>query len=195
MKRLAIVMAAAALMAGCGTEQTTPRVDRDTALTVGRTTSDSLKVRLSGALMQAVQDSGLVGALAFCNVKALPLTAAVAGGDARVVSVGRTSRKVRNIANRPDSLDQVALAWFEARMAGGEGLPADHLVDTGDGQYRYYQPLKIAPLCVNCHGPRESLDPLLQAELDKRYPQDEAVGYGEGDFRGLIRITVGAAGP
>lgn len=194
MKRFAVAMAVAALMAGCGTEQITPRIDREAALAVGRTTSDSLKMQLSAALMRAVQDSGLVGALAFCNVKALPLTAAVADHDARVLSVGRTSRKVRNIANRPDSLDQVALTWFEERMAAGEGLPAEHLVDAGDGHYHYYQPLKIAPLCLNCHGPREALDPALQAELDKRYPQDEAVGYTEGDFRGLIRITVGAAG-
>lgn len=154
----------------------------------------ALMTTLSGRLQEAIGERGTAGALEFCNVEALPLTEEVS--EEQGMTVTRTSLRLRNPANAPDAIDAEALVWFQDRIASGEPPPATHVRRTEDGSYRYYQPLMTAGLCVQCHGPRESMaDEVVQA-LDERYPQDEAVGYNEGDWRGLLRVSVpGAAAP
>jgi hypothetical protein len=46
-----------------------------------------------------------------------------------------------------------------------------------------------------CHGPQESMSPELQKLLKERYPSDQATGYAAGQWRGLIRVSVGDAPP
>lgn len=65
----------------------------------------------------------------------------------------------------------------------------------GKPEWRVYRPVGIAPQCVTCHGPRESLDAGLVARLAEKYPDDQATGYAAGQWRGLIRVTVGDAPP
>jgi cytochrome c553 len=43
--------------------------------------------------------------------------------------------------------------------------------------------------CLKCHGtPGVDQDASSQAKIQRLYPQDEATGYAEGDFRGLWSI-------
>jgi len=39
-----------------------------------------------------------------------------------------------------------------------------------------------------CHGP--SVAPALAARIAQHYPEDEATGFEEGDFRGLFWVTM-----
>lgn len=50
--------------------------------------------------------------------------------------------------------------------------------------------MKIAPLCLNCHGDKNMLSEEVSAQLANLYPEDKATGYREGDFRGVIRVSV-----
>ena len=61
---------------------------------------------------------------------------------------------------------------------------------TDDGRFRYYIPLRIGPMCLQCHGPRDALEPTVRRALDALYPEDRATGYGVGDLRGVVRVTV-----
>lgn len=157
-----------------------------------RPVAAALMATLSGRLQEAIQERGTAGALEFCNVQALPLTEEVA--EERGMEVVRTSLRLRNPANAADAVDAEALAWFQERVAAGESPPAVHVRRVGDEGYRYYQPLVTAGACLQCHGPRESLAPDVQRALDERYPEDEAVGYAEGDWRGLLRVSVPPSG-
>jgi hypothetical protein len=149
---------------------------------------------LSGRLQEAMRERGTAGALEFCNVEALPLTQQVA--DEQGMEVVRTSLRLRNPANAPDAVDAEALAWFQERVGAGEEPPAVHVRKVDEAEYRYYQPLQTAGPCLQCHGPRESLAPDVLQALGERYPADEAVGYAEGDWRGLLRVSVpGSAVP
>lgn len=146
---------------------------------------------LSGELMAAVAEGGPAHAIGFCANEALELTSQVAAGMGDGWLVKRTARQTRNPANAPDELEASALERFHSAEAEGAGL--EELVQrTPEGDYRYYRPLRIAPLCMECHGPRDAMQPAVLEAVDARYPDDQATGYTEGELRGLIRITVPA---
>lgn len=153
--------------------------------------ASTLAETLSGELMAAVSEGGPAHAIGFCAEEALALTDSVAADLGDGWQVKRTAQRTRNPANAPDDLEADALDRFHAAEVDGDGL--EELVQrTPDGGFRYYRPLRIAPLCAECHGARDELEPAVLEAIDERYPDDEATGYTEGELRGLIRITVPA---
>lgn len=187
-----LVVAAAACAPG---DDKSAAMDDDARARVVATASpaaSNLAGTLSGELMAAVSEGGPAHAIGFCADEALELTDSVAADLGDGWQVKRTAQRTRNPANAPDSLEADALDRFHAAETEGDGL--EELVQrTPDGDFRYYRALRIAPLCAECHGPRDAMQPAVLEALDERYPDDEATGYAEGDLRGLIRITVPAA--
>jgi hypothetical protein len=55
---------------------------------------------------------------------------------------------------------------------------------------RYMRPLMVAPLCLNCHGPKETIKPEVRKVLSDRYPEDQATGFRDGDLRGAISVKI-----
>ena len=154
------------------------------AMTLART--------LQTNLVQAMQESGPVGAMEFCNVEALPLTQQVSEEQGMVVK--RTSWQLRNPANTPDALEVAALAHFaEAYEASGGAIPEDWVQADPGGGFRYYKALPTAAPCLNCHGNDEQLAPGVAEALAELYPQDQATGFSEGQMRGLLRVAVPAS--
>src|SRR5690606_36164658 len=163
----------------------------DTAAVVA--IGDSAALALTGALMSRVQEAlregGPAHAIDFCSELAIPITLEVQGRLPDGVTIKRTSTRIRNPQNSPDSLEQAALAYFESELAAGRPLPPYH-IQRADGEWRYYKPIVVAEFCTQCHGPRERLDPAVRRVLAERYPNDHATGYSPGDFRGVIRVSV-----
>ena len=54
--------------------------------------------------------------------------------------------------------------------------------------HRFMKPIAIKPVCLSCHGGKDDISEIVQAELAKHYPFDQAVNYKEGDLRGAISI-------
>ncbi len=159
---------------------------------IGAAAAGQLSSTLIGHLTAAVDSGGPAGAIDFCSTQALALTAqAVASMDG--VEIKRTTTRLRNPANAPDSLEALALAWFESQLASTGSLPTEWVQTEGDVAIRYYRPLVASELCINCHGIAEKLSPEVAAALAQRYPQDQATGYAPGDFRGLIRVRIARA--
>ncbi len=189
---LGLAAVALLLTAACGEAPPPPwpdELDRAKALEVGGAAAGQLSSTLIGHLTAAVDSSGPAGAIDFCSTQALALTAqAVASMEG--VDIRRTTTRLRNPANAPDSLDAEALAWFESQLAATGALPKEWVQTEGQEAMRYYRPLVANEMCVRCHGPAESLMPEVVAALAERYPQDQATGYAPGDFRGLIRVRI-----
>lgn len=180
------------LTAACGEAPPPPWPDelhRATALEMGAAAADQLSKTLIGHLTAAVDSGGLAGAIDFCSTQALTLTAQAAG-SMQGVDIKRTTTRVRNPANAPDSLEAEALAWFESQLASTGALPKEWLQTEGQEALRYYRPLVANDMCVRCHGPVATLVPEVVAALAERYPQDQATEYAPGDFRGLIRVRI-----
>ncbi len=160
---------------------------------IGDEVSGKLLVALKKELVQGIQNEGLVGATRLCNIRAMPLTYLLEVASELPVKVKRTTFKYRNPKNAPDEFEELALHNLEKKARSKEGLPKDYIqkIKTEDETYfYYYKPLKIGALCLNCHGDPESMDPSLVSFLKEKYPEDKALGYSQGDFRGVVRVRV-----
>jgi hypothetical protein len=152
-----------------------------------------LKDSLFAELSAAIKSSGPLGAIDICNASALKITEAVSEKSKYQVEIKRVSRKFRNPANSPDSTDLKILQSYETDFANGTNPPSHisfQVLENNKPVNYFYSPLKIQPICLNCHGDPVTMDKELVSKLKQLYPQDKATGYKEGDFRGLVRVKI-----
>ena len=175
------------LAAGCAAP--TPPFDEAAALERGHEIATATFQALSGRLQQAMQEGGPVYAVDYCSVAALPIADSLSAlYGARIK---RTSDRIRAPHDQPDEhereqLNEVLLAMAQGVRPFEIGAQVFILNDS----VAYYQPIHInAPTCLKCHGtPGMELDSAAHALIRQRYPMDQAIGYREGDFRGLWSI-------
>ncbi|MBI5937804.1 MAG: DUF3365 domain-containing protein [Betaproteobacteria bacterium] len=193
MKTHRFVLAAALpfVLAACAS---TPSPDKKAAYAAeARTASGELIKRLVGELNDDIAKIGAHGAIGVCKDKA-PV---IAGEIAKKHGVGikRVTFKNRNEKrSTPDAWEADALRALEKQLAsGGDPAKLEHydIVTGGDGKpyFRYTKGLVIGGLCMNCHGPKDSLSDAVKAKLATEYPNDQATGYQLHQFRGAISIT------
>lgn len=170
----------------------TNELSEETIKTIGDSLSAALMSKLKGALIKAIQDSGIVSAIRVCNTKALQLTEEVSQSTEYSVKIKRTSFKYRNPQNAPDHDEKVTLEYFQKLIEEKKPLPENYLQKVernGKIHYNYYKPMQVGGLCLNCHGDPQQMNPEVIGIIDKLYPEDNAKGYQAGDFRGAISIT------
>jgi hypothetical protein len=155
-----------------------------------RKVAGSVPPRLLEVLTAEIARSGPEGAIAVCRDKAPQM--AQAASEASGWRVRRVSLRNRNPKAVPDAWERAALEEFDRRAAAGESpaaLEKFELVGEGpDAVHRYMRALPTQQLCLNCHGPRESLAPAVREQLQRLYPDDAAVGYRLGEIRGAITL-------
>lgn len=185
-----LIAVLALLIAGCGRGNREP--SREQVLERGRVISGEFMVSLKGRLVEALADGGPTEAIEVCHQDAAVITdqAAAATG---VLALRRVSPRWRNPANRADALDLAAWRVFEGDTPEIRTDPEDLLVPDPDRGERlvYYRALRMAPLCLTCHGPTEQIPAGVRTLLAERYPDDRATGFADGDLRGLIRVDFG----
>ncbi len=154
---------------------------------IGENVSKLLMKNLKSELMKALSKSPYE-AIDVCHKKALEITKKVEKEVDHGIKIKRTSLKYRNPKNAPDKYEKQALQFFEKMFK--EGKNAKYYVQKLENGYRYYKPLKVKAVCLTCHGDPNLMDRKLLEKIKKYYPQDKAVGYKEGDFRGVIRVYI-----
>jgi len=176
---------------GCSTTQTQiPEEKKAKIEEIGEKNAMVLLKTLKGELIKAMSEGGAENALTVCNKKAMELTEQVEKETG--VQMKRTTFKYRNPANAPDKYEKEALEYFEKSIKEGK-FPKNYIQvvnENGVLTYRYYKPLKVEPVCLTCHG--EVIDEKLAAKIKSLYPTDKATGYKDGDFRGVVRVSIPA---
>jgi len=180
--------------AACGERlpEVTPE-ESEVVLQVAKPAAAELLRTLVARLTAALEEGGPVQAAEFCSTEAIPLTRMVESGLQGGLSLKRTSFRNRNPANAPDEAEAAALLYFEEAIQKDEAAPSGYVQRVSEDELRYYQPLFVGDVCLQCHGDREALDPALLRVLEERYPEDLATGYETGDFRGVVRVSVPAS--
>lgn len=145
----------------------------------------ALKGNLMAALGKALAEGGVPEAVRVCSQSAMEITEQSGKVDPAVVAIDRRTDRWRNPANRPDAADTKALAVFR-----DDKDKQDWLVEESEEVIRYYQPLRTAAACLQCHGEPQTFSPELKSLLKETYPDDRATGFKEGDLRGVIRVRV-----
>ncbi|SDE44589.1 Protein of unknown function [Pricia antarctica] len=144
------------------------------------------KGALGKNLMKAIQQNGTVGAVAFCNVKALPLTDSISIMKNAIIK--RVSDKPRNPDNAADMEELGYIRYFKKLTAAGK--QPKPVVKTENGEVDFYFPITTNAMCLQCHGkPNDQIQPATLSALKNLYPADKAVGYGENEVRGLWAIN------
>ncbi|MCO4845424.1 MAG: DUF3365 domain-containing protein [Sulfurovum sp.] len=141
--------------------------------------------RLKSQLQMHIKaDKTALSAMGFCSAKAEDITKEVNKKLPKYALVRRTALKIRNENNAPDALDIKVMEEYEARIAAKTFLPTDiKVVEEGDTT-RIYKPLTTQGVCLKCHGSDISKE--IQKEITAKYPNDKAVAFKEGSFRGVI---------
>lgn len=143
------------------------------------------EITLKGKLSSAIEQVGPVGAIEVCNKEA-PL---IADKISREVGfpLGRASHKRRNPENSGPE-------WLTPYLEKNREKPVTEatveLFTLPDSEVGVARPIGIQPLCLTCHGESSSQSEELRNALSKFYPEDEAVGFKTGDFRGAFWAVV-----
>jgi hypothetical protein len=179
------------LLAGCRPEASEIAPEEWAQVThLGEPAAGALLRTLVGRLTGAVEEGGVVHAMEFCSTEAIPLTRMVEADLEGNLSLKRTSFRYRNPDNAPDQAEEEALRYFEDAVRAGGSAPSSYVQRAGEDEYRYYQPLFVGELCLQCHGDSEIMDSEVRQVLRERYPGDLATGYRAGDLRGVVRVSI-----
>lgn len=164
-----------------------PEINKDSLIIEkGKQISGLAQGKLAGKLVKAIQDSGIVHALQFCSVEALPLTKSV--GKEQGVKLSRVSHKPRNPLNIANDEEMNIIKNYQNLVA--QNAEPKPMVVEKENHFLYYSPIIIpADLCLRCHGePGKDIAEEDFITIQMLYPEDKATGFGLGDLRGLWKI-------
>lgn len=139
---------------------------------------------LFGRLSEVMSTEGPAAAVDVCNVEAQGMTRDIA--KRFNVNIGRTSFKLRNPENVPPE-------WAREFDLIEKRVENQVLLKKGNERLAVLTPIHLAGKCGTCHGPKDQIPDSVQAELQKRYPEDEATGFNVGDLRGWFWVEVPAS--
>lgn len=189
MNRLEAISAACVLTLCASAASATEQINIPALQAEGKTVIKALAGELGSELKKAAKSNGLEVAIQVCNTKAAPITAQVA--DAKGWTVGRTSLKLRNEANKPDAWEQAVLEKFAQQDRTGANLQTlafSQVIINEQGQqvFRMMKAIPVGDKCLACHGSK--VKPAVAARLDMLYPNDQARGFSAGDLRGAFSL-------
>lgn len=147
----------------------------------------SAQAVLGKNLVQAIQNDGVLGALAFCNERAYPLTDSMS--VVHKVQLKRVSDKPRNQHNNANLQELDHIETFKQQILNNTTSVKPITTETETGVLVYY-PVLTNAMCLQCHGqPQTDIASTTLKKLDSLYPQDQAIGYSINEVRGLWRVA------
>ena len=141
-------------------------------------------------LMRAIKDKKTVGAIEFCNERAIPIT--LSHAQISKAQIKRATDKPRNPQNLADNEELKYIRQFQKELAAGQ-TPQAILVSSA-GEQRYYSPILTNSMCLQCHGAapgggtEETVAQEVYDKIQKLYPQDKAMGYKADQVRGVFSV-------
>ncbi len=170
-----------------GAAESVPQDEK--ARQLGANAAAELQRVLKEELTAALQAGGPGQAIRVCSQKALLLTRDIPQKmELPAMTIKRTSLRWRNEMNRPDAFEEKILTDLEARVKAE--APMEPVLLLQNKAYHYFEPIRTGGLCLTCHGSEEKMPENVRNALNALYPGDRARGYGAGDFRGVIHVTI-----
>ena len=144
---------------------------------------------LQSTLSMKVKEGGLSNAATFCSTHASSLSKEVSKTLDDGVKLKRISDKPRNTMAQANREQLAIFDEIKSKLANGEKV--DMLVkQKSQNHYQVYKPIIITAKCLNCHGNDEKRNPQAYEIISKKYPNDKAIDYKLGDFRGAFLVDI-----
>ena len=189
MKNFFLIVTSLLLILCTSCTEKKPEVDQNQVEGL-RTTSVEFMKSLKGILIREIQSGGLVNAVSVCSDTAQILTNNF--GIQKGVFIKRVSFKNRNPKNYPDDFEKKVLNKFELLKQNNElneKTEYSEIVKEGEFTYlRYLKPIVIQAECLNCHGTKDAMMPVVKELIATKYPEDKAFCYTIGDLRGAVSV-------
>jgi len=157
-------------------------------LEYGKNITAIAQAELMKNVKEAMSKGGPVYAIEHCNVHATPLSDSIA--NEFEVDIQRLSFKYRNPNNAPtEKEDKILLNEYLEKL--NEGLTIRDTILRNLDNFSYYRPILISmETCLKCHGqPGEEINTETMLAINKRYPEDRAINFRMGEFRGVWKVS------
>ena len=165
-------------LAGCaGSPETVSEADVERA----QEALGPFKRQLKAELVRGLEEGGAEMAIGVCSRRAPVIAAELSHSGVRM---GRTSHRLRNPVNAPAEWVEPILAAY---AEGSEGRPWVAVPLPRD-EFGYVEPIRMRAPCLRCHGSR--VEPAVRERLEALYPDDRAIDFEAGEFRGLFWVTM-----
>lgn len=152
-------------------------------LFIAQSTGKTLKARLKAA----VDKGGLQNGINTCNKVAQKMMDSLS--TVYNAKIKRTTLKLRNEKDKPDQ-DELATLSEYSKMMDENTKPKPLVKQLPTGEFRFYAPIMVENVCLNCHGKiGENVKQQNYEVIKKHYPHDEAIDYKNGDLRGVWSVT------
>lgn len=144
---------------------------------------------LQKTLKQKAKEGGLVGAAKFCAINATDLSKEVSKTLPKGVKVRRITDKPRNPNNEANAEQLAVFDEIKAKMKNGEDVKM-LVKQKSENHYQVYKPIMMKGKCLNCHGTDSVRKKKAYDIISKEFPNDKAVNYKKGDFRGAFIVDI-----
>ena len=103
-------------------------------------------------------------------------------------TIKRVSDKPRNKNNKA-SLNELKYINTFKTIIVSKKEPQPIIEETNDS-VNFYYPITTTALCLQCHGqPQQEIKSKTLQSIKALYPDDQAIGYGINEVRGIWSIT------
>jgi hypothetical protein len=151
----------------------------------------ALATNLKKELGASMQAGGPVAAIKTCNIKAPEITEQLNSVDN--VQIKRTSLRLRNPNNAADNWEQKVLTSFEEMLTTGTPIKdlvhSEKIVSAAQTTLRMMRAIPMQPVCLSCHGDKDTMNKDLIGALEQDYPNDLATGFSIGEIRGAFSVS------
>jgi len=190
MKNISFILLLSIAFVGCGEDSNLTKEQIEKYTKEGKIIAQASFNTLSGNLKTAMKGGGVAKAVGFCNATALSLTDSLSAQHTAVIK--RTSLKLRNMANAPDSLEAKMLNMYLIMSQMRNPIMVPKILEKNEDEIQFYAPIMIKnETCLKCHG---IIGQTMKAEdyaiIKQLYPKDEAIDYRMDKFRGMWSITL-----
>jgi Protein of unknown function (DUF3365) len=165
-------------------------IDIETRARMARELVQTFRERFKAALHASLKTNGLAASVADYQTFAADIITTLS--EESQFEIGRTSTRLRNPDNAPDTWEIVGMEKFAAEIkAGADPMKLERFEVTksreGQNLFRYMRPIVMRDSCLGCHGTEVKAD--VKSEISKLYSDDKALGYALGEMRGAFTLV------
>lgn len=154
--------------------------------TEGKEMAMATAKKLGSNLSQKMKEGGVKEAIPFCNTMAYPLTMEIS--EQYNAEIRRTSDKIRNEKNKPTDEEIKIINGYKKALAASKDLKPVIEKDAS-GSPHFYSPIILQKKCLACHGSvGDEVSVSTDSLIRSYYSNDMAMGFREGDLRGIWSI-------
>jgi hypothetical protein len=176
------------LIAACNNASKTSAWDATSYRERGLEIAGITQTTMSTQLKKALEESGVPNAVQYCNLAAYPIADSLS--KIYNATIRRVTDKPRNPNSAMTAHEQEIFNQFQSQLTDKQQV-APIVEQLQNGEVAFYAPIGIQTLCTKCHGKLgETLTPANYAVIQQLYPTDKAIGYVDGDLRGMWSITM-----